>query len=214
MKTIILDFDGTIADTRQSILETVRRTLLALSLPPVNDLDVQNVIGLPLRETFIRVAHITDETMVEKAMATYREIFGDVSKHVVKLFPNVAETLHTLKEKGLILAIASSRGHESLETLMNMLGISSYISFILGEQDVVNKKPAPDMVLRILDQTGTVAKDALVVGDTIYDIQMGQGAGCLTCGVTYGNQTSEQLRKQGADYIIDDFAQIIEIVNV
>lgn len=213
MKTIILDFDGTIADTRQSILETVRRTLLALSLPPVDDRDVQNVIGLPLCETFIRAAHITDEIMVEKAMATYRDIFGDVSKHVVKLFPNVAETLHTLNEKGLILAIASSRGHESLETLMNMLGISSCISCILGEQDVVNKKPASDMVLRILDQTGTTAKDALVVGDTIYDIQMGQGAGCLTCGVTYGNQTSEQLHKQGADYIIDDFAQIIEIVN-
>lgn len=95
--------------------------------------------------------------------------------------------------------------------LLEKLNINKYISLIFGEQDVVNRKPAPDMVILILKQTQSVPQNTLVVGDTIYDIAMGQGAGCITCGVTYGNHTREQLEKQEANYILDSFHDILGI---
>ena len=79
----------------------------------------------------------------------------------------------------------------------------------MGEQDVVNKKPAPDMVLMILEQTQSTPQKTLVIGDTVYDIAMGRGANCLTCGVTYGYNTKEQLMKQGANHIVDYFGDVL-----
>jgi len=68
------------------------------------------------------------------------------------------------------------------------------------------------MALHIIEQTHSNPKNTLVVGDTIYDIAMGQGAKCRTCGVTYGIHTREQLEKQKTDYIIDDFKEVLNLL--
>ena len=211
MKTIILDFDGTIADTRTSIIETVRQTLQVLNLPTADVNEVREVIGLPLRDTFVKAAHIQDEALINKAMQTYRSLYNGVSLRTVRLFPHVADTLRVLHDTGVTLTVASSKGREALGMLLDVLGISPYISCVFGEQDVANKKPAPDMVLHILERTNTRAEDALVVGDTWFDIAMGRSAGCPTCGVSYGNHSVGQLREAGADFIIDDFTAILDI---
>ncbi len=213
IKTIILDFDGTIADTRQCIIETIRQTLHTMHLPMPEDSAIQALIGLPLRDTFVRAARISDEALITQAVNLYRELFDGICQTTVRLFPHVAETLQMLHAEGVTLTIASSRGKESLEKLLHQLNIAPYITCLFGEEDVQNKKPAPDMALHILAQTGTDRKNALVVGDTQYDILMGQSAGCHTCGVSYGNHTAEMLRAQEADFIIDDFAQLIPLTK-
>ncbi len=68
------------------------------------------------------------------------------------------------------------------------------------------------MVIKILEQTSSQPDETIVVGDTVYDIEMGQRAGCRTCGVTYGNNSREELQQQGADNIIDDFAELLNII--
>lgn len=213
MKTVIFDFDGTIADTRAGIVSTVKATLHAMGLPDVAEDAIKELIGLPLKETFVRAANIDDEKLLAEAVDTYRRLFNKICEDKICLFPHVADTLRELHSRGKILAVASSRGHESLSMLLGMFGISRYISLISGEQDVVNKKPAPDMALRILDITHSKASETLVVGDTSFDIEMGKGAGCTTCGVTYGNHPRQKLETAGADFIIDNFADITDIVN-
>ena len=65
----------------------------------------------------------------------------------------------------------------------------------------------------MLELTGCKAEEALMVGDASYDILMGRAAGCHTCGVTYGNQTAAQLRDAGADYLIDNFQELLTLLN-
>ncbi|MEG1545619.1 MAG: HAD family hydrolase [Bacteroides sp.] len=211
MKTIILDFDGTIADTRNSIIQTIQATLKDLNIPKVDDSSIGMLIGLPLRETFIQACHLTEEDVLQKATKLYRDKYNQISLDTVKLFPHVKEVLKELHNKGAIITVASSKGKEALLALLDRLEIAQYIKFIVGEQDVENKKLAPDMALLILKQTKSISQETLVVGDTIYDIEMGQEAHCNTCGVTYGNNTIEQLKEQKPDYIVDDFTAIINI---
>ncbi|NIG54673.1 HAD family hydrolase [Chitinophaga sp. Cy-1792] len=210
MKTLILDFDGTIADTRSSIIKTVQLTAKELGLGNIRDEDVQYLIGLPIRETFIKALGITDEVSLDKAIGIYRAHYNPISAGMVVLYPNVKNTLQSLFSKGISITVASSKGKEALQVLLEKLEISAYIALVFGEQDVENKKPAPDMVLRILEITKTQPEAALVVGDTIFDIEMGQRAGCATCGVTYGNHSETQLREQGATFLINDFKKLID----
>lgn len=214
MRTIIFDFDGTIADTSACILETMRLALTEAGYRN-GDADpdfLKTLIGLPLNEMFVRATGISDAQFIDKAMATYRKIFAEVCKTTVRLFPDVKATLARLKADGYTLAVATSRSRNSLDDLLRRLDIEEYFDIVRTNDDVVNKKPAPDLALAVLAETGTPAGEAMVVGDTTYDIEMGNSAGTFTCAVTYGNHDEERLRTSSPNAIIDSFARITELL--
>lgn len=213
IKLIILDFDGTIADTRRTITGTFRKTLETLGLPVASEEDCAATIGLPLKEAFLKLLPYISEGEAELCVRTYRKLFEKNRKSLVpKLFPNVIATLKELYSKGLYLSIASSRSRKSLIEFIQEMDLDEYISFVLGADDVDKAKPDPMPVLLTLKHFGTNPENALVVGDMSYDIFMGKNAGTHTCAVTYGNSSIEELKSYGADYIIDDFSALSELV--
>ena len=73
-------------------------------------------------------------------------------------------------------------------------------------------KPAHDIALEVLRRCNIKADEAIVVGDSTYDMDMGREAGCDLCGVSYGGHTPEMLREKGAKHIIDNFSELVKIV--
>ena len=208
IKLIILDFDGTLADTRGLIVKTMQQTLEALGLESRTDEQCASMIGLPLKQAFTDLIPMSDE-MGGQCVETYRRIFNENNAlYVIPTFPHVMETLYKLHEQGYILTIASSRSNRSLREFVNDMDLSDVIPYVLGAEDVTRAKPHPDPVLQTLETFGCKAEDALVVGDTWYDIEMGKRAGVKTCGVTYGNGPREELIQAGADYLVDDFGKL------
>ena len=213
MKLIILDFDGTLADTRGLIVKTMQQTLEALGLESRTDDQCAAMIGLPLKQAFTDLLPMTDE-MGERCVETYRRIFNENNAlYVIPTFPHVIETLHQLHEQGYTLTIASSRSNRSLMEFVNDMHLNELIPYVLGAEDVTRAKPHPEPVLKTLEDYGCKAEDALVVGDTWYDIEMGRQAGVRTCGVTYGNGTREELVDAGADFLIDDFGELLKLAG-
>ena len=208
IKLVILDFDGTMADTRSLIVRTMQKVIATLHLDKRTDEECAAMIGLPLKETFTTLLPISKEQGLE-CEQLYREIFAasDPIKSV-QLFPKVLETIATLHSKGITLTIASSRGHESLDAYVEEMHLAPYIHYVLGAEDVEHAKPQPDAVLKTLRELGVTPEETLVVGDMTYDILMGSRAGAHTCGVTYGNGTREELLSVNAESIIDDFEQL------
>ncbi|MBR1834123.1 MAG: HAD family hydrolase [Bacteroidales bacterium] len=213
-KNILFDFDGTLADTRQGIIRTVQGTLRQMGLPEAAPEAVSATIGLPLTECF-RLATATPANRVEEAAAIYRNIFPSLALDHITIFPHVLETLHQLEQQGVVMAIVSSRHHISLDPLVRQLGIERYIplSHVYGEDEGLKPKPAPDLALKVLHDLGLSAEETLVVGDTIYDLQMGSAAGCHTCGVTYGNQSRSQLLTAKPTHLVDSFESVCECLN-
>ena len=211
IKLVILDFDGTMADTRSLIVRTMQKVIATLHLDKRTDEECAAMIGLPLRETFTTLLPISKEQGLE-CERLYREIFAasDPIKSV-NLFPKVLETIAALHSQGITLTIASSRGHESLDAYVEEMHLAPYIHYVLGAEDVEHAKPQPDAVLKTLRELGFTPEETLVVGDMTYDILMGSRAGAQTCGVTYGNGTREELLSVNAESIIDDFEQLLTI---
>ena len=96
-----------------------------------------------------------------------------------------------------------------LTEYINNLGLASTITYILGANDVKEGKPNPEAVLKTLEKYNIPAEEAIVVGDTVFDIEMGRNAGVKTCGVTYGSGSRESL--SNADWLIDDFRKLLEL---
>lgn len=214
-KTIILDFDGTLGDTRMNIVKTLQQTLEQFSLPVADEAECAATIGIPLFDAFLQLVPSLTREQARECVDLYRDIF-EVNKKMLlpQLFPHVLDTMRLLHSKGIILTIASSRSNASLHDFVREMGLQPYVSYVIGAEDVTHAKPQPEPVLKTLSHFGLNADDALVVGDMHYDILMGKNAGAKTCGVTYGNATRQQLEESGADYIIDDFAQLLNIVDL
>lgn len=206
LRLLILDFDGTLADTAAGIVATMTAAFRECGLPVPDAAAVRRTIGLPLPQSISLLAGLQPGEALDRATATYRRLFETIGTQAVSAFPHVIETLRRACGAGITTAIATSRGSASVRALCAQLGHAPYVRYYVAEDNVRHKKPAPDAVLLLLQQTGTRPEDCLVVGDTSYDIEMGRAAGCPTCGVTYGNHDRTQLAE--ADFLIDDFAQL------
>ena len=210
IKIAILDFDGTLGDTTGVIVRTTQATIKELGLPARTDEECASMIGLRLIEI---PPVLFPECKVDGELyaATYRRLFNIFNTEgAVELYPNVKETLSALKERGIVLTIASSRSNASLVAYVESLGLDS-ISLVLGANDVKEGKPNPEAVNVTLDKYGFKPEEAVVVGDTVFDVRMGINAGTRTCGVTYGNGSRESLAE--ADWLIDDFSHLLDIVT-
>lgn len=211
-KIAILDFDGTLADTRPVIIETFHRTFDAMHLAQHTDSEIAATIGLPLIQAFPHLEPMGAELAAE-CTDCYRRIFDNVTCEIgVPMFPHVADTLRALHDAGLTLTIATSRGHASTEEFLRNFGLDGIIRYIVAAEDVKYAKPHHEPVETTLRELGFSACETIVVGDTHFDIQMGRNAGCETVGVTYGNGSRESLQEAGATCIIDDFKEMLRII--
>lgn len=202
IRLVIFDFDGTLGDSQKLITDTMLATIERLNLPMRSREEYARTIGLPLKECFSSIIPMTDE-QAEECAEVYSEIFN--VKNVpgaVTVFPGVIETLERLSAQGILMSIASSRSHRTLAKLMDELDLSKYITYLIAADDVVEKKPAAESVLKTLRHFNVEAHETLVVGDTEFDILMGRNAGTHTCGVTYGNGSKESLEAAKAEWIV------------
>lgn len=213
IKAVILDFDGTLGDTRSLIVRTMRQTIAALGLPERSDEECTAMIGLPLKQTFTDLIPMSDETG-DKCTGVYRQLF-DVNNTpgAVPMFPHVAETIAALHARGVLLTVASSRLRKSLTAFLDEMDLSRYIPYVISVDDVEHAKPAPDMVIKTLSENNLRPEEVLVVGDTVFDIRMAHNAGAMAVGVTYGNGRRNEFETENTEFIIDDFSQLISIID-
>lgn len=213
-RNIIFDFDGTLADTAELTVETMHRTNRAMNLPDKSDAECRAMIGYRLEEIpSILWPDMPD--LSERYAANFREIYKSTKEDFkVRVYPGVHDTLTNLKLSGIKMAVASSRSKVSLMELCSELNIIDYFQMVVSGGDVKNGKPAPDPVNLVLATQEWDRTETLVVGDMNVDILMGKAAGTATCGVTYGNGSVSELRDAGAGYLISDFSELCNTLDI
>ncbi len=212
IKLVIFDFDGTIADTRKAIVVAKQKTMEKLGLEVMGEETCASTIGLSAKKGFQATYPDLSEQKLDQCVTVYREIFDEIKEEYPPvLFPELSETLEWMKERGIVMTIATSRNNASLKEFLTSLDLEKYFSYALGGQDTEQLKPHPEPVQKTLRDLGFKAEETLVIGDMWMDIEMGKGAGTYTCGVTYGNSDRDTLIKAGADYVFD---RISEVKNI
>lgn len=211
-KAILFDFDGTIADTAEGIVTTMKETFKEMSLPIPADNEMLATIGIPLYNA-LKMLNNLDDAEAQCATETYDRLFPKFEATVVKIFPGVKDTLQWLAAQGYRLAIVTSRNLESLDMIMDRHGINHYFETKITASDKLTPKPAPDMVNALLERMHLRKEEAVVVGDTTFDIDMGNNAGCRTVAVTYGNHPKEKLIESKPTFMIDSFSTLKDLLK-
>jgi len=210
-ENVILDFDGTISDSRQDIARAQLWAMEQVGAPPRPEEDLYPLIGLPLEETFRRLLPPALHAKIPDAAALYSEYYPSRSLLTTKLFPGVRETLERLRRRGKRLAVASTKRGKGIRRATDHFGITHLFDRLQGSEGLPFK-PDPAVIRAVLDAEGWDAAATIMVGDTAMDVLAGKNAGSATCGVTYGAAGEEELRSAGPDYIIRDFPSLESVV--
>ena len=213
-KLIIFDFDGTLCDTRRNIIIAFRATMERLGLDMRDEETCGATIGLTLRDGFKSMYPALDNAAIDNCVDTYRQIFAERRKELMPdLFPNVKETLEELHRRGYRLTIASSRLTDSLLLFMRHHSIEGLFEYVVGSDSVENHKPHPEPVVKTLNALDVAPSEAIVVGDMPVDVLMAHNAEVRAIAVEYGNATRAELTESQAEWIIDDFRELLTIIE-
>ena len=215
MKLAIFDCDGTIIDSQYSIIDAMDETFHHYDREPVEAHRTRGMIGLPLE---VAIAGLLEEPLAEhhhEYADTYRQIFrrmradGSVSE---PLYNGARATIEALDKSGWLLGIATGKARRGVDAVLGPIGLSERFVTI-QTADVARGKPDPDMVHRALSETGVEPSDAVMIGDTTFDMQMAKNAGVAAVGVNWGYHPSESLLDAGAHVVIDDWSLLEDAMH-
>ena len=209
-KLIIFDCDGTILDTFDLIEKTVFQTFKE-KLPNYNlTLEEAHAFFGPLIDDSFKKYASTDEE-VQELINCYREINTRIMPDYIKAYDGIEEVLKELKKSGFKIAIVSNKVTDAVVQGLKICNINQYFDLIIGAEKMTNPKPAPDGITQALKLLNK--KDAILIGDTIIDIETGKNASIDTIGVTWCKTTKEEFKQNKATYIIDRPNEILKIVK-
>lgn len=207
---VIFDWDGTLIDSQANIVRCFEMVIEELELPARNHSEISNIIGLGMREALKMLFPDQQVDIYEKMVDRYRYHFfaGNPSEP----FVGAEQVLSALADNGYILAVATGKGRNGLNKALNHTGFGQYFH-VTRCADETRSKPHPLMLEEILDETGMEPDQALMVGDTEYDLEMAKNAGMASIGVSYGVHDSDRLLKHEPITVINEIAALLDWFN-
>lgn len=206
-KLIIFDWDGTLADTTGPITAAFQASFRACGLPEPEANQIRALIGYSLPQIVYTLAPEADRRTRELLIETYAASSLNPNNQNMTLFPSALPCLQTLKSQGYWLAVATGKGRSGLDKAIAQTDTADFwlATTCAGEQP---SKPAPDMVLHLCGQLGLMPSETLVVGDTVYDLDMAANAGAAAVGVATGAHSKALLLERRPLAVIDDLAEL------
>lgn len=217
LKAIAFDLDGTLVDSLPGLHSALNSALSELHLPIVTALEVKGWIGngidiLLSRALQASAPHITfNQIQFNELRTTFDNYYEDTMLSGTQLFNGVKNTLETLKNRQLKLAIVTNKPSQFLPGILKDLDLTDFFDIVLGAEDVVVKKPHPAPLFQVLSSLGLYTQELLFVGDSKNDIQCAKAAGCLSAGLTYGYNYHEPIENSNPDYVLKDFPALLTI---
>lgn len=212
-KLLIFDWDGTLMDSVARIVDCLRKASEEVFGEELRHKDeLKDVIGLGLREALMQLHPNATDLQIEKMSTAYRYQYLEVNQTHSVLFQGVEALLNNLEQQGYWLAIATGKGRQGLDQVLEITGLGSRFHVTRCASETFSK-PHPLMLEEILEQLGMNVRDALMIGDTEYDMEMAKNAKMDSLGVSYGVHPPDRLMKHEPIGCIDDIQHLDEFLQ-
>lgn len=208
---VIFDWDGTLVDSADLIVECMQSAFSDLSLSiPTND-DVRNIIGLGLGEAIVELNGPTNDDVVRQLREAYSLHFHKNDVDELNVFSGVYEMLEALRGSGCMTAVATGKSRKGLTRGLSRFKCADH--FVSTRcADETRSKPHPLMLEQIINEVGVDLQKAIMVGDSVYDMEMAQRIGMDSVGVTYGVHCSKRLGEYGPVCMADNVSALADFL--
>lgn len=204
---IIFDWDGTLMDSEQHIVDSMQAAMREQNMSVLSGEAVRNIIGLGLPEAVQTLYPDEPEANRTRLCAAYSHHFVAGNPATLKLFPEAEAVLADLKAAGFKLAVATGKTRKGLDRL---LAYNNWHSYFDGTRcaDETRSKPDPHMLHELLVEFDCPPEQALMVGDTEFDLAMAASASIDSVGVSYGVHEVVRLQQHGPQQIVDHLTEL------
>lgn len=205
---IVFDWDGTLMDSTARIVTAVQAAIATSGLPERTPEQIRAIIGLGLEEAVETLYPETAEEVRRRLVRIYGETFMQTAARTpAELFPGAIDLLKRLERAGCLLAIATGKSRAGLQRDLEQTGIGDCFAS-LRTVDECPSKPDPAMLEDVMRECGIDARGTLVVGDTLFDLEMAANAGVDAVGVGWGAHPPERLLQARPLDVIHDFNEL------
>jgi phosphoglycolate phosphatase len=213
IQAILFDFDYTLADSSQGVIDCIGFALDELGFPPVSDDVACRTIGLSLPDTLVALAG----PQPPKVSASFARLFVEQADRVMAgktvLFPEVRATVARLRERGLVLGIVSTKYRRRIEAILGREGLLSQFAVIVGGEDVTRHKPDPESLWLAMERLDVGLEEVLYVGDSVTDAEAAKRAGITFVAVLSGPTTGEAFEEYETCALVGKLAQLSIVLS-
>ena len=209
---VLFDLDGTLTDPAEGIVRCIEHSLRTLEIPCPPAEELTHFIGPPLREVFFQVCNSTDASLVERAVAVFRERFSTIGLFENTPYAEVPEMLAELKPS-FQLYVATSKPQVYAEKILHHFALAEHFIEIHGNDLEGRLDDKADLVKDLLERRSLRPEATIMIGDRKHDVIAAKKNGMKSVGVTYGYGSREELIEAGADYLCDTPMEVAGFVK-
>jgi phosphoglycolate phosphatase len=213
IQAIIFDFDLTLADSSEAIVECTQYALTHLDCPSATPAQIRSVIGLPLQVMFRTLSADTDPARASAFVQHFVRRADDIMVQSTRIYPEVPGLLAELRNEGLAVAIVSTKFRHRIDAILTLAGLRSQVDVLVGGEDVQQHKPDPEGITRALGQLGIPAEQAIYVGDHAVDAQAAARAGTGFIGMVSGTTSFEAWTQAGKAAVKCHVGEVADLVR-
>lgn len=211
-KLLIFDWDGTLCDSLERIASCMRAAAGDCGLPLPENGAVRDIVGLGLVEAFEVLFPVIEPAQVEMMRDAYSQHFIEQDAQPSPFYAGVEETLLRLREQGYWLAVATGKSRRGLDRVLAARGLTDFFHASRCADETASK-PHPLMLEELLAEFAVSGGQALMVGDTEFDMEMAVRAGVPRIAVSYGAHAADRLSRYQPLACIDEFTEIEKIIK-
>ncbi|MCG7345562.1 pyrophosphatase PpaX [Sporosarcina sp. ACRSL] len=205
--TLLFDFDGTLLDTNELIIQTFQTVLNAHYPGKYEREDILPFLGPTLRETFESI----DPDKADELIDEYRTWNFANHDAFATEFDGVSETLQQLKNAGFKMAIVSTKRNEMIMKGLQLMPVGNLFDTIVGLDDVTHAKPHPEPLLLAMERLKSTPEETLMIGDNLHDIVGGKNAGVRTAGVAWSAKGEKFIQELEPDFVLQHISDLLSI---
>ena len=209
-QSIIFDLDGTLTDSGEGITKSIKPVLDHYGIPCENLDDLRFCVGPPLRGSFLKLG--VPEDCIEEAIAIYRSRYTTIGKFENTPYPGIYDLLARLKAEGHTLYVATSKPEQMSMDILNKFELTPYFDLLAGATLDGSRDHKADVIAYLLQQTGSDL-EAIMVGDTVYDVVGAAAHGIPTVGVSWGYGSVTEMEAAGAYGIAHTMDELHDLLN-
>ena len=211
----VFDCDGTLVDSQADVCKSMVEAFAFAQLPEPDPNEVRRLVGLSLPVAMRRLVPDIAEDKAGELVKAYKQAFyarrqsGQLNE---PLYDGMEALLRELHADGWLLAVATGKSDRGLKACLETHGIRElFVS--LQAADGHPSKPHPAMLEKALDEAGATSHDAVMIGDTSFDMEMARNASVRAIGVAWGYHTPQELTEYGAADIAGDISDLKELLS-
>jgi phosphoglycolate phosphatase len=208
---VILDFDGTFANTSEGVLDSANFAFRALGYPELSFEGILPYLGPPLEESMRRYAGMTRE-QAKKAIAIYRKAYAGGNCFRMRVYDGMEDLLQNCRAAGVKTAVASAKPTVFLEKILARLGMRGLFNALCGTELSRTDPDKSDLIASAMKACGAAPERTLMVGDRRFDMEGARKVGAYAAGVLYGFGTKEELLQAGAQSLAKDCAALERLI--